>query len=250
MEQGKKVALGATLVAVLAVGVRVGLLYRERHAAENAPAAVVKQERLPDDAYVFLKKKRPSSLADLKELYGTTVWVSAGGQMDYYAVAGKHVDYGKKEGTLLGAEPMVVKDAVEQVAPKAATFRIPGGDRQVLLLFTLPASAQGPGNGDKMFGVPVGFKQGADYTFQTDELFFYDDPHQLYKHWGPEVWKAVDEHRAILGMSEAQVQMALGQVSDSVSQEYGNRRVMFSNLGHPMDVIFVKNKATAVMPHQ
>ena len=53
----------------------------------------------------------------------------------------------------------------------------------------------------------------------------------------------------MLGMSEAEVQMALGQVSDSVSNEVGNRRVMYSNLGHPMDVIFVKDKATAIMPH-
>ena len=249
METGKKVAIGATVVAVLAVGVRVGLIYRERNAPDKAPAAV-QEAKLPDDALVFLKKKRPSNMADLKELYGATVWVSAGGQMDYYATSGKHVDYGKKEGTLLGAQPPVVKEAVEQVAPKAATFRVPGGDRQVLLEFTLPPSAQGPGSGDKIFAVPVGYQQGKDYTFYTDEIFFYDDPHQLYKHWGPEVWKAVDEHKAILGMSEAQVQMALGQVSDSVSQEYGNRRVMFSNLGHPMDVIFVKNKATAIMPHQ
>ncbi len=249
MENGKKAAIGATVVALLAVGIRVGMIYHERNAPEKT-AATAAPAKLPDDAFVFLKKRRPSSIADLKDLNGTTVWVSAGGQMDFYAATGKHVDYTKKEGTLLGAQPMAIKDAVEQVAPKFATFRIPGGDRQVLLLFTLPASAQGPGSGDKLFGVPVGFKQGADYTFQTDELFFYEDPHQLYKHWGPEIWKAVDEHRATVGMSEAQVQMALGQVSDSVSQEYGNRRVMFSNLGHPMDVIFVKNKATAVMPHQ
>ncbi len=189
-------------------------------------------------------------MADLKDLYGMTVWVSAGGQMDYYAAKGKHIDYAAKQGTLLGAQPMIVKDAIEQVAPKAATFRIPGGDKQVLLVFTLPPGAQGPGSGATVFGVPVGYKQDGNYTFYTDELFFYDDPHQLYKHWGPAIWKAVDEHRAVVGMSEAQVQMALGQVSDSVSQDYGNRRVMFSNLGHPMDVIFVKNKATAVMPHQ
>ena len=225
------------------------MIYRERNAQDTTPA-VARQEKLPDDAYVFLKKKRPSSMADLKDLYGTTIWVSAGGQMDFYAAKGKHIDYAAKEGTLLGARPMIVTDAIEQVAPKAATFRIPGGDKQVLLLFTLPPSAQGPGSGTMVFGVPVGYKQDGNYTFYTDELFFYDDPHQLYKHWGPAIWKAVDEHRAVVGMSEAQVQMALGQVSDSVSQDYGNRRVMFSNLGHPMDVIFVKNKATAVMPHQ
>jgi hypothetical protein len=251
MENGKKAAIGATVLALLVVGARVGMIYRERHApAAQTAKADAGHEKLPDDAYVFLKKKRPSSMSDLKELLGTTVWMSAGGQMDFYAVTGKHVDYAKKEGTILGAQPLLIKDAVEQVAPKFATFRVPGGEKQVLLLFTIPPSAQGPGSGDKVYGLPVGYREGSTYTFYTDELFFYEDPHVLYKHWGPEVWKAVDEHRAILGMSEAQVQMALGQVSDSVSQEYGDRRVMFANLGHPMDVIFVKNKATAIMPHQ
>ncbi len=249
MENGKKAALGATIVAVLAVGVRVGLIYRERHATA-APVAAPRQARLPDDAFVFLKKKRPSSMADLKELDGTTVWVSAGGQMDYYPVHGQRADYGKKAGTLLGAEPIAVDGAIEQVAPKAATFRIPGGDRQVLLTFKIPPSAQGPGEGETRFAVPVGYHEAGQYTFMTDEIFFYDDPHQLYKHWGTATWDAIDHHKATLGMSESQVQMALGQVSDSVSNEYGNRRVMFSNLGHPMDVIFVKDKATAIMPHQ
>ena len=249
MDTGKKAALGATVVLVLAVGIRVGLLYRERN-APGPTATAPKQEKLPEDAYVFLKKKRPSSIADLKELYGTTLWMSAGGQMDYYPVTAKRADYAKKAGTLLGAEPMAIVGSIEQVAPKSATFRIPGGDRQVLLTFRLPAGVQGPGAGDALFAVPVGYHESGQYTFYTDELFFYDDPHGLYQHWGPAVWDAVDHHRAILGMSEAQVQMALGQVSDSVSQDVGNRRVVYSNLGHPMDVIFVKDKATAIMPHQ
>ena len=249
MENGKKAAIGATVALLLVVGVRVGMIYRERNAPAADKTAAPQREKLPDDAYVFLKKKRPSSMADLKDLYGTTVWVSAGGQMDYYPVKGGHADYGHKAGTLLGAEPLVIRGAVEQVAPKAATFRIPGGERQVLLTFTIPAGVQGPGEGDKQFAVPVGYRENGQYTFFTDEILFYDDPHQLYKHWGPQVWDAIDHHRAILGMSEAEVQMALGQVSDSVSNEMGNRRVMYSNLGQPMDVIFVKNKATAIMPH-
>ena len=98
--------------------------------------------------------------------------------------------------------------------------------------------------------MPVGFRQGKDYSFLTDEIFFYDDPHELYKHWGPEVWKAVDEHRVILGMSEREVELSLGQVSQSTSKDYGNRVVIFSNLGHPMAVTFVKNKVTASRPDQ
>jgi hypothetical protein len=140
----------------------------------------------------------------------------------------------------------VVKGFAEQVAPKAAAMRIPGGDRQVSMVFTLPESSDAA----KEYAVPVGYHEAGQYTFYTDEIFFYDDPHELYKHWGPEVWKAVDEHRVILGMNERQVELSLGQVSKSTSQDYGNRMVVFSNLGKPMAVTFEKNKVTAFRTDQ
>lgn len=49
-------------------------------------------------------------------------------------------------------------------------------------------------------------------------------------------------------MSEAQVQLALGQVSKSGSEAFGNRTVVFSNLGKPIDVTFVKDRAVAIRP--
>lgn len=236
-----KAAIGATAVLILAVGGQLVYLHHER----NAPVVVKAPEReaIAADDLVFLKKKRPDTLNDVKDLKGSTLWVSAGGQLDFYPYVGHAAQYGKSAGTLLGAEPLVVKDAVEQVAPKAATFRIPGGDRQVLLVFTKP-------NDTKEYAVPVGYRQGKDYTFYTDEIFFYDDPHELYKHWGPEIWKAVDAHQVILGMNERQVELSLGQVSQSTSKNYGNRMVVFANLGKPMAVTFVNNKVTAFRPDQ
>jgi hypothetical protein len=241
MNNGVKAAIGATAVLILAVGGQLMYLHHER----NAPVAVKAPERevIADDDLVFLKKKRPSSLKDVKELVGSTLWVSAGSQMEFYPFVGHAAQYGKSAGTLLGAEPIVAKDAVEQVAPKAATFRIPGGDKQVLLVFTKPGDT-------KEYAVPVGYREGKDYTFYTDEIFFYDDPHQLYKHWGPEIWKAVDAHQVILGMNERQVELSLGQVSKSTSNDYGNRMVVFANLGKPMAVTFVKNKVTAFRADQ
>jgi hypothetical protein len=242
MENGAKAAIGATVVLVLVVGVRVGLIYRERNAPDKAlkPAA---REVIPEDDLVYLKQKHPSSLADVKELQGSTVWVSAGGQLEFYPYVGHTVQYGKSAGTLLGAEPLVVKDMVEQVAPKSASSRIPAGDRQVLMVFTRPDDS-------KEYAVPVGYRQGKDYTFYTDEILFYDDPHELYKHWGPEIWKAVDAHQVVLGMNERQVELSLGQVSKSTSQTYGNRMVVFANLGKPMAVTFVNNKVTAFRADQ
>jgi len=245
MTSGKKMAIGATLFAVLAIGSELAWLHHERNSPGKLVAAPERGLTDPDDL-VFLKKQRPSSLADLKPLIGKMLWVSAAGQMDYYPCAGRHADYAKSAGTLLGAEPMAIKDAFEQVAPKSATFRIPAGDRQVLLAFTMPKSA----NPAKLYAVPVGYKQDGDYTLYTDQIFFYDDPHELYKHWGDQIWQAVDSHQVILGMNERQVQLSLGQVFKSVSEEYGNRLVVYSNLGKPMAVTFVNNRVTAFRPDQ
>lgn len=241
MGNGVKAAIGGIIVLLLAVGGEVLYLHHER----NKPMVVKAPERevIAEDDLVFLKKKRPDTLKDIKDLKGSTLWVSAGGQLEYYPFAGHAAQYGKSAGTLLGAEPIVAKDAVEQVAPKAATFRIPGGDKQVLLVFTKP-------NDTKEYAVPVGYRQAGQYTFYTDEIFFYDDPHELYKHWGPEIWKAVDAHEVILGMNERQVELSLGQVSKSTSTDYGNRMVVFANLGKPMAVTFVKNKVTAFRADQ
>lgn len=242
MKTGAKAAIGATVVLILAVGGEVAWLHHVRNAPMKT-AAQQQEEPIDQDDLVFLKKMRPDTPKDVKELDGKTLWVSAGGQMDYYPYVGHRVEYSKTSGTLLGAQPLVVKDVVEQVAPKAATYRVAGGDKQVLLVFTLPNDA-------KEYAVPVGYREGKDYTFYTDEIFFYDDPHVLYKHWGPEVWKAVDAHQVILGMNERQVELSLGQVSKSTSKDYGNRMVVFANLGKPMAVTFVDNKVTAFRADQ
>ena len=245
MTSTTKAILGGMAALLLAVGIELAYLHHKRNEIVTPTAATQNEKYDPDDL-VYLTQKHPSSMADLKDLYGKTVWVSAGGQMDYYPYAAHHADYAKSAGTLLGAEPLVIKDAFEQVAPKSATFRIKGGDKQVLLVFTMPKSS----DPEKQYAVPVGYQEGKDFTFETDELFFYDDPHELYKHWGPQIWQAVDSHQVVLGMNERQVEMALGQVSKSLSNDYGNRLVVFANLGKPMAVTFVKNKVTTFRPDQ
>jgi hypothetical protein len=244
MTPSKRTAIGITLALLLTLAIRIAMIHHERNAPW--PAAPAATGTVDPDELVFLKQQRPSSLADVKQLIGATVWISAGGQLDYYPCAARHADYAHSAGTLLGAEPLAIKDAFEQVAPKSATFRIRGGDKQVLLAFTMPKSADPA----KLYAVPVGFKEAGDYTFANDEIFFYDDPHQLFNHWGPKVWQAIDAHQVILGMNERQVELSLGQVSKSLSKEYGNRLVIFSNLGKPMAVTFVGNHVTAFRPDQ
>ena len=244
MTSAKKGFLICAGIAAIAIGGELAYLHYER----NKPTKIAVEERSPTipDYLVFLKQKRPSTPADVKELTGQTLWVSAGGQMDYYPATGRHADYSKPAGTLLGAEPIVVKDVFEEKAPRDATFRIAGGDAQVLLAFTKPKS----NDPTKEYAVPVGYRDGKSYEFKMDDIFFYDDPHELYKYWGPQVWQAIDEHKVILGMSERQVQLALGQVAKSTSEDVGNRMVVFSNLGHAMAVTFTKDHVTAFRPDQ
>ena len=248
MQKGPKVALASAGLFVLVVAALLGNQYRKNHEqgpARKDPYADVKIDR---DDMVFLKKERPDSLADERTLIGKTVWVSAGGQMDYYLDKGKHVDYAQPVGTLLGATPLAIKDAFEQKAPSTgrAVQRIPGGERQVLLAFAMPNSS----DPKKEYATPVGNYANSLYTLVNDEVFFYDDPHQLYKHWGAETWAHIDKHEVVPGMSENQAMMALGQVMTPNSDATGDRFVTYDNNGHPIVIQFVKNKAAKITPQK
>jgi hypothetical protein len=248
MTNGMKVALGFTAVLALAVGGELLWIrhrnYVDQHMAVASAHPYEVSRTLTEDDNVFLRKERPDSLADERTLIGKTIWVSAGGQMDYYKDTGKHVDYAKPVGTLLGAEPLIVKDVFEQVPPKTgrAVARIAAGQRHVLLAFTMPNSA----NPNQLYATPVGNYDGGMYNFLTDEIFFYDDPHVLYKHWGPEMWAHIDKHEPVLGMSENQAMMALGQVIDPHGETIGDRSVTYDNNGHPVTIDFVSNKAVKI----
>jgi hypothetical protein len=238
MNSKVKGSLGMALVLVAAVGIRVSMIHHQRTEV-TAPAE--DNTITPADDLVFLKKMRPETPKDEKDLVGKPLWVAAGGQMDYYPYTAHHADYAHKTGTLLGAEKITVLDAFEQVAPASVLQRIHRGDRQVLLAFTKEGD-------EKQYAVPVGYHEGGRYTFYTDGIFFYDDPHQLYDYWGQKKWAAIDRHEAISGMSEHQAQLALGQVSKLEGENLGDRTVVYDNLGKPFRVVFQRDKAVSIHP--
>ncbi len=242
---GKKIALAVTLLMVLLVGLRVYVQYRRNH--EEAPVAKdpYAKPKLSDDDLVVIRHLHPDSLKDERDLIGKTIWVSAGDQLDYYPYAAHHADYAKRAGTLPGAEPLLIKDVFEQVPPKGrAVARIPAGQRHVLLAFTLPNAP----NPKLEYATPVGDYEDGGYTFQTDNIFFYDDPHILYKHWGPDMWAHIAKHEAVPGMSENQAMMSLGEVMVPSSNSMGDRTVTYDNSGHPVKILFEKNKAVTIAP--
>jgi len=242
MQASKKIFFGFTLVLLLAVGLRFFFIWRERNEPVKVPERQSSTYKLSEDDLVSLKHKFQSSLKDAKELNGKRIWVSAGGQMNYYPATASHVDYAHAAGLLLGADPLDVRNFIEQVASKAVFQRIPTGDKQVVMLFSKPTEPE------KLYGVPVGYFEQGQYTFYLDEIFFYEDPHVLYKHWPAPVWAAVEKHEVIPDMNERQVQLSLGQVSSSGQNTPGDRTVEFNNNGHPIRVTFVHDKATTITP--
>ena len=170
MEAGPKPAIGMTIAVLLGGALYIGIDQHRRHVEQNAPADTTSTTdvKMDPDDNVYLKKQHPDSLADERALIGQTVWISAGGQLDYYKDTGKHIDYAHPAGVLLPNEPLAIKEVFEQVAPKSgrAVFRIPAGKRHVLLGFTMPKSS----DPNTTYAMVIGnFDNG--YNLYSDDLF-------------------------------------------------------------------------------
>ena len=234
----KKLIAVLTVVMLLALGGTIFYTWHRNHVANEVPDKGPEYHTSADDM-VLPRKMYQDKMSDVKALDGKRIWVWAGDQMNYFPATPTHLDYQHPAGLLLGAEPLDVVNFIEQKAPEGVFLRIPRGDKQVVMLFHRPEE---PG---KLFGTPVGYEEGGSFTFYLDEAYFYDDPHTLW-HWPAATWDAIDHHKAILGMSERQAQLALGQVSKPGEGTSGNRTVTYDNNGHPVTVTFHNDKATSI----
>ncbi|MDR3736521.1 MAG: hypothetical protein P4L10_13425 [Acidobacteriaceae bacterium] len=244
MENARKIALGFTLFFAIIAGIRVYLIHRERVEASKPAAAPVSRYKVTDDDLTQPRQLYPTTLKDAKTLIGKSVWVSAGGQFEAYPCNGHAIDFTHSSGYLLGADELQVKDFIQTAAPKTVAIHIPPGDKQVYLIFTRP------GGDAKKFATPVGYIDATGYTFNLDNMFFYDDVHSLYKSWPQATWDAVAKHEAVLGMTEKQVALALGQPSQADSNNLGNRTAKYYNMGKSVSVTFQNGKATNIEPTQ
>lgn len=240
MNTGVKVALGITAAMLVAFGIEAAYIHYDRARSAEQAAAPDYGPTDPDDL-VFLKREHPETLADLKDLDGRTVWVQAGGQMDYFPATAHHADYSNRSGALPGAEPLKIVEAFQQSRPKNIATRMPAGNEQVLLAFTMPHST----DPTKLYAAPVGYKDATGYTFFTDDIFFYEDPHKLYD-WPQQIWQSIDSHQAVPGMNQRQVSLALGAVARLDSGTSTDGEMIYANAGHPIEVTFSKGRVSAL----
>src|SRR6202050_1792525 len=235
-EEAKKRIQIALALAVVVAGVRAGYILYERH--EDYVAAQ-KQEQARSsgysnaDYYVVPKKLYPFDLKSAQQLTLQPVWVKEGYRYTYYSydAARKRTDFGQDAGLLLQIERVEIKDVVTDI-PKGA-----GNRRQVMAVFQKDG---------KSYAVPIGFENDGQYKIYSDEMFFVEDPHELYKHWPADVWQAVAAHEVKPGMNELQADFAVGMGTLDTGSSSEERILHYANGGKPLVVTYRGGKAAEV----
>jgi hypothetical protein len=220
-------------VALLAGALRLGLVYYQRHVPAPGPAAQP-QTALDPDYYVIPKKLHAYDLKTARAgMVGHPAWVREGYKFTCYRYDSSrhHTDFAHPAGLLLPLEQLDIRDVVETPPPAA------GEQPQIVAVFA---------RGGQDFAVPIGARRGEDYTLYADDMLFFEDPHQLYHHWAPEVWQAVDRHQALPGMNEIQVSFALGMGIPQPAGEQPGKTVVYPNGGNPVKIVFRGGKAAEI----
>jgi hypothetical protein len=223
-------------VAIVLVGARAAYIVYERHEASKEDTTPKQEAALKADYYVTPKKLHAYDLASAKQqLIAQPVWVKYGYQLTYYPFNAERrkADFGHEAGTLPPLQKLTIEDVVTDVAPQAP------GTKQVLACFSLDGKA---------YAVPIGAEKGGDFKLRADDIFFLEDPHDLYKHWPADVWKKVDSHEVQPGMSELQTSFAIGLGAGEGSGDYGSRTLHYANGGKPLVIAFQNDKAVEIKP--
>ena len=222
------------IVAFVVAAVRVGYIFYERHEDKQATAQPKPEaDSLNRDYYVTPKKLYPSDVKSARQLTQQPVWVREGYRYAYYPydAAAKRTDFSKEAGQLRPLQKLQVNDVV--------TDRTPGdpSQKQIMAVF--------PENG-RSYAVSIGTTQGSHTLIYSDEMFYIQNPRELYAHWPTDVWQAIENHEVKPGMSELQVNFAIGFGIPEDAHSAMDRTVHYSNGGKPVVVTYRGGKAIEV----
>lgn len=232
-EDAKKKIQIALALAIVISGLRAGYILYRRH--EDYLAAQ-KQQQAKDagysnaDYYVAPKKLHPYDLKSARQLMQQPVWAAEGYRYTYYPYdpVRKRADFKHDAGLLRPLERLQIKDIVADQAE---------GKRQVIAVFEREG---------KSYAVPIGTGSDGQYRIYSDEMFYIEDPHELYKHWPADVWHAVDQHEIMPGMDELQATFAVGMGVPDAGTSADEKTVRYPNGGKPLVVTYQGGKVAEV----
>jgi hypothetical protein len=221
------------LLGIAIAGARAAWVVYERHEARKEVVAPRQQAPLKADDYVTPKRLHPYDLKSARELTKQPVWAKVGGQLTYYPYdrARHRSDWGHEAGTLGPLQKLEITDVLTDVAREVP------GMKEVMARFDLDGTS---------YAVPIGAEKGGEFKIYSDDIFFIEDPRQLYKHWPSEIWKAIDAHRVQPGMTELQASFAIGLGVPVGSGDYGWRTLRYANDGKPVTITFENDKAGGI----
>jgi len=230
----KKVQIFLAAAIVLAGG-RAAYIFYERREAMKEDAKPRQKTALKADYYVTPKKLHSYDLKSAQQLTAQPVWVKLGYQIAYYPYnAERHkTDFADEAGTLLPLQKLAIQDVMTDVAPQAP------GIKQIMAHFAIDG---------KNFAAPIGAEKGSEYKIYSDNIFFIEDPHDLYKHWPADIWRKIDAHEVQVEMSELQAGFAIGMGIQQGSGDYGSRTLRYPNGGKPLTITFANDQAVAIQP--
>jgi hypothetical protein len=224
------------LILLVAAAVRLVLVIRARRQPGVNPKPAPASLPLNREAYVVPKKLHAYDLKSAtRELTQQPEWTKEGYRYTVYPwdAARRHADFQHSVGMLGPIQQIRIHDVVTQPTPGAPD------QRQVLAIFK---------EGDRDYAVPVGAQVKGSYQIYADEMFFYEDPHELYNFWPAEVWKAISEHRVEKGMNVWQAAFAVGMAQPQVSSDPDEVVQVYPNGGHALRVTYRKGTVVNVQP--
>ncbi len=170
-----------------------------------------------------------------KQLTQQPVWVREGYHHTYYPydLARKRTDFSHEAGLLLPIQKLDIKDVVTDTAPHSAHVH------QIMAVFEQDGKA---------YAVSIGSVVDNTYSIYSDDYFFIQDPHELYKHWPPDIWEAIDQHQVKPGMNQLQVDFALGMGVLDRGSDSSVQTAHYSNGGKPMTITYRDGKVTEIRP--
>jgi hypothetical protein len=218
-------------IAIGVAAVRLAYTFYARHESEMTQPAKKVAPPLNPDAYVTPKKLYPYDVESARQLTQQPVWVKVGYSITYFPYSAGRTEFSREAGRLLPIQKLNIKDVVTATTPGSAV------ERQIMAVFAQEG---------KNYAFSIGAVRQGNYRFYADEMLFIQDPHELYKHWSPEVWEAIDKHEVKLGMSELQADFALGLGIPEDRNPPGDRILKYPNGGKPVQVRYERGKAVEV----
>ncbi len=225
-------------ITFLVGGIYLFIVFKNR----QNPGVGTKQEEphLTADQIAVVRVEFPQHFEDVKELEGKSIWMKSGYSMPYYPFVGGRVQFSKQVALIPPDQKLDVKKVVKAVVPASIHDNIEHGDRQAMVVFSMPDS-------EDLFATPAGFMSGPqEEHYYDDMLFYYDDPHIIFANWPKDVWAAIDAHQVKQGMSELQTRCAIGMRAQPDGQIEGSRTVDYDVNGKHTVITYLHDKATTI----